>query len=346
MSIPKLQSAKPDARSSRLKTRFIGDFEEISRIFGQWDGRIEQISRGEFQGSAGIYPGTIVRAFRVETNQSLLTRGVDNADFATIIPITPRNEGVLWRGRRLSPGQITIKGPKVEYYNQTARGSIISGLLVPMPVLRQAAEQLGEFEIGDRLSSSKSLSPAPDKMHRFQQNLLRLLNPSCNVRESTVFSHRETEQECLRWLIACLAGASQLERLEVDRRQRLTLINRALEYMHASLDRPVTAQELCVLLGVNDRALRRLFKEFFGVGPVAYSRLLRLHAVRSHLKRAHGTGATVAEIAPRCGFNRLGAFARLYRTQFGELPSETLGVRGWPGIQQMTREREPHPAKH
>jgi len=144
------------------------------------------------------------------------------------------------------------------------------------------------------------------------------------------------ENKFLRWLIGSLAEGARAEPIETARQQCLPMINRALEYMYASLDHSVTAQELCAVLGLNDRALRRLFKEFFGVGPVAYSRLLRLNAAHSHLKRARGTGSTVADVAPRWGFNRLGAFARIYHIQYGELPSETLGVRGWPGVQEMT----------
>lgn len=336
MSIRDLERCKPEVRPSRLRPRCIRDFEEFGSVFGQWGGRIEQISRGEFRGSIGVYPGKDIRVFCVETNQSLLTRGVDDADYATIIPITPRNEGVLWRGRRLSRGQVIVKGPEVGYYNQTARDTLMCGLLVPMPLLRQAAEQLGGFEIGGSLSASRALRPAAEVLQRLQQSLQRLLNAPAVGLAADAADQRPDEYECLRWLIECLAGISGMQSLDIDRRQSLRLINRAVEYLHASQGRPVTAQELCSLLGVNDRALRRLFKDFFGVGPVAYSRLLRLHAVRSQLKRARGTGASVADVAQRWGFNRLGAFASIYHTQFGELPSETLGVRGWPGVQSLT----------
>jgi len=70
--------------------------------------------------------------------------------------------------------------------------------------------------------------------------------------------------------------------------------------------------------------LRETFQQYFGVPPVRYLNRRTLHQVRSALKAADPSVATVTEIATRFGVWELGRFARDYRVLFGELPSETL----------------------
>jgi AraC family ethanolamine operon transcriptional activator len=116
-------------------------------------------------------------------------------------------------------------------------------------------------------------------------------------------------------------------------------VRRTIDFHHERLDQPLTALDLCAELGVSDRMLRRACREAFGLGPLVYFRLMRMHEVRAALRAARGGDLAVADIVRRWGFHGLGAFAAEYRRQFGELPSETLGVRGWPGVQQMNRRR-------
>jgi hypothetical protein len=119
----------------KLSVRELSDFENFRLVFGQWGGQFQQISRGHFRGQARIYGGVTVRAFQAETNQAIFTRGLDRSNLATVIPITSANEKTLWRGRRLKVGQLLVKGPDVEYYNQTMRNTLITALLVPVEII-------------------------------------------------------------------------------------------------------------------------------------------------------------------------------------------------------------------
>jgi len=78
---------------------------------------------------------------------------------------------------------------------------------------------------------------------------------------------------------------------------------------------------------VSDRLLRLAFHEAHGMGPLAFFRLMRLHAVRDALRDAQGRDLRVADIFRQLGVTRPGAFAGEYRRHFGELPSEALGLR-------------------
>jgi len=330
----------PTHNPLQLGARRLSDVEEFRNLFGRWNGEFRQLSRGKFDGVIHVAAGGLLRAFHAETNQAVLTRGSDSASFVTFIPITPRNEATVWQGRRLSTGQLIVKSPEVEYDNLTGRDTVIHSLLVPEQALRQAARVLTGREVGADINSWVAIRPSPERMRQFERGLATLLAASVGSTGALATPHSPTlEIECLRRLIDVLVDRATGAAMPRCAGSRSMLVKRAVSFMHDRLDRPLSALELCAELGVSDRMLRRAFQEAFGLGPLAYFRVMRLHAVRAALKSARGGDESVVRLARHWGFNRLGSFAAEYQRQFGELPSETLGVRGWPGVQQMTQLR-------
>jgi len=96
-------------------------------------------------------------------------------------------------------------------------------------------------------------------------------------------------------------------------------VKRAVEYIHAHLDAPITLADLVTAAGVPGRTLREHFRSFKGLPPMAYLRRARLARARADL--LGGDGRSVTEIAQRWGFTHLGRFAAEYRRLYGELPS-------------------------
>ena len=85
-----------------------------------------------------------------------------------------------------------------------------------------------------------------------------------------------------------------------------------------SIDRLISAAN------VSERTLRNVFYEYFGVGPIRYLQLRRLHEVRKALKAADVETKTVASILAQHGEWAFSRFADRYRKHFGESPSDTL----------------------
>jgi len=98
---------------------------------------------------------------------------------------------------------------------------------------------------------------------------------------------------------------------------------RAEAFLRRSLEEPVRIEDLCAAVHASRPVLHASFRAAFGTSPMAYLRSLRLSAARRDLERA-GRATTVAAVAMRWGFFRLGSFAGDYRAMFGEKPSETL----------------------
>jgi AraC family ethanolamine operon transcriptional activator len=85
-----------------------------------------------------------------------------------------------------------------------------------------------------------------------------------------------------------------------------------------------TVEDLVIATKVSERTLRSIFCEVFGMPPLRYLRLRRLHQSRKSLSNVSSPETTVAAIAAKYGFWDFGRFARDYRHVFGELPSQTL----------------------
>jgi len=115
---------------------------------------------------------------------------------------------------------------------------------------------------------------------------------------------------------------------------------RAEAFLRGSLEEPVRIEDVCAAVHASRPVLHASFRAAFGTSPMAYLRSLRLSAARRDLERA-GRDTSVAAVAMRWGFFRLGSFAGDYRAMFGEKPSETLvraRGRAAPGA------RQPRPA--
>jgi len=103
-------------------------------------------------------------------------------------------------------------------------------------------------------------------------------------------------------------------------------IKRALDYMHANLDGPLSIEGIVATVGVAGRTLFKHFQDTYGVSPMRYARNLRFERARRALLSATD-GTSITDIATRCGFSHLGRFAVEYRLRFGESPSKTLRKR-------------------
>jgi AraC family ethanolamine operon transcriptional activator len=320
--------------AGRVISRRLHDFSGFSEVFAAWNGKFHQMSRGRFRGAIHVVDGQLVRLFQAETNQSILTRGLDS-DYATFIPINERNAATRWSGRSLPTGSLLAKLPDAEYNNQTRRDTTIRALLVPVPVLQEATRiLLGQSE-DVRLASWAGFRPSPERLKRLERGFDSLLDAALRSQDIVGTDEgRALEMECLRRLVSALHGTHLASPGPVSGRDRKILVDLAVELMHSRLHEPLTAIELCGELGTSDRSLRRAFLEVFGLGPLAYFRVIRLHAVRDALRKARGTEKSVAQIVRSWGFQRLGAFANEYQRQFGELPSHTLGVRGQLRVQR------------
>lgn len=100
-------------------------------------------------------------------------------------------------------------------------------------------------------------------------------------------------------------------------------IKRAIDYLEAHLDSPLTVADLVAASQVTGRTLFQHFRDFTGISPMRYLRNARFAKARDALLRAEPEDSVTA-IAMACGFTHMSRFALEYRQRFGERPSDTL----------------------
>lgn len=137
---------------------------------------------------------------------------------------------------------------------------------------------------------------------------------------------------------ACLAEFSQsliVAYLYANRHNYSELLNRssplaapwqdlrAVEYIEANWDKPLSIEELAKVTGVSARSLFATFQKTRGCSPMAYVRHIRLKRAREFLSQPD-PDTTVSSVVRACQFSNPGHFSKLYFDSFGELPSETL----------------------
>ncbi|MEZ5773300.1 MAG: GlxA family transcriptional regulator [Hyphomicrobiaceae bacterium] len=92
----------------------------------------------------------------------------------------------------------------------------------------------------------------------------------------------------------------------------------AIRLMEERLSPTLPIEEIAASVGVGRRSLEMLFRRHLGLGPGGYYLDLRLNAARRMLSHP---GHSVADIADATGFGSASAFARAFRSRFGESPT-------------------------
>jgi AraC-like DNA-binding protein len=104
-----------------------------------------------------------------------------------------------------------------------------------------------------------------------------------------------------------------------------TAVRRAVAFIDAHPDQPLTLADIAAATGVSVHALRYGFRRHLDTTPARYLRRVRLTHAHHDLQNADPAGGgDVAPIARRWGFGNPDRFADDYRTAYGRPPSETL----------------------
>ena len=99
---------------------------------------------------------------------------------------------------------------------------------------------------------------------------------------------------------------------------------RVTSYIEDNAHKDLTLSDLVNVSGMSARTLYSGFSQAYGIGPMAYLKRVKLGRCREDLLAASPDAEFVGDIAANWGFYHLSSFARDYRREFGELPSESL----------------------
>jgi AraC-like DNA-binding protein len=228
---------------------------------------------------------------------------------------------------RLGPGCIYLNGQPGQNLHLGYESTRYSALVIPMHALADAARNRPDDELGPLRFQSLHVAD-PIAARRWLQTVHYVTD--------TLRSHPETmAQPLLAGAISRLLGAALLTAFpntwttEPHRQGRTaataTTLTRAIAFIETNPDLDITIVDIARAAYVTVRAVQLAFRRQLDTTPMAYLRRVRLDRAHEQLRASNpGDGTTIAEIAARWGFSDPSRFTALYRSTYGQPPSQTL----------------------
>ncbi|AFC31133.1 AraC family transcriptional regulator [Paenibacillus mucilaginosus] len=110
----------------------------------------------------------------------------------------------------------------------------------------------------------------------------------------------------------------------LPRKMSAQQVSRAIEYMHAHIERDISLEELAAVAHMSQSHLSRLFKQATGLSPHQYFIAIRVEKAKSLIQ---SRSLTLAEIASTLGFTDQSHFHRHFKRITGLSPREFLLTR-------------------
>jgi AraC-like DNA-binding protein len=213
-----------------------------------------------------------------------------------------------------------VLGPAGEFstdFQDGFRGLIAA---VPQTVLADALRCFnGDANLLQRIDVVFNRGASLDLARRQMLSLVRTIDdaPEQILHEQRFL--RAHEELLVLHLAKALAEASNAD----DVNRSAVYLARALDYIHAHVLDDIGPVAIASAAGCSLRNLQLLFAREFGQTISATLRRLRLQKARARLLSGD-TNVTITGVALDCGFSHLSDFARHYRLEFHENPSQTM----------------------
>jgi AraC-like DNA-binding protein len=131
------------------------------------------------------------------------------------------------------------------------------------------------------------------------------------------------QQQLLHSVVECFSEGSANAEIPENSLNQNTMV-RFEQLLRSKQSTGASIAEICAMLHVSDRHLRRLCAQHLAMSPRSYDRLYRMSLARRNLRHGNLGSTTVSAVAELSGFHDPGRFAVNYRAMFGEAPSKTL----------------------
>lgn len=282
-------------------------------------------SSGDFRGELTRIDLDRVWMQRTDTNLPWLMNSANDRERAPLLFLADVNQAPLTEGGvQLSPGEILVYRQGSTKHTWTSGPNRLACISLTHEDLAAASEAI----IGRELTAPSAdyiMQPDPPAMER-----LTALHKAAGELAKSLPSILATpgvaqalEQKLVHAMVTCL-GAHVPAEHRSQGLQHSKVIARFERFLEMKQYQPVYLVEICAAIGASERTLRTCCQEHYGLGPVRYLWLRRMHLIRRALQHASPGTTSVTNVATEYGFWELGRFAVEYRALFGESPRDTL----------------------
>jgi AraC-like DNA-binding protein len=313
-------------RSSTVHMHEVAHMGEVFRT--QADVRFYAKKRGECKSTLRSVSVGEITLNQLHCAGPLLVEGTAKKGFTTLLIPGKTEQPVVFTGESVGQDQLMIYGESAEH---TTAQEDRSGfhIFIPAGILETALATRLDTDGIDFSGQRKRITPGSKSTQR-----LRTL-------VSDVYRHLTAEAESEFSPVAVnnihLSMIDEISQLltvdkslindgEIDSPAAGRILRTALRYFEKAGRDPVYLIELCEATRVSERTLHYVFQRQFGISPMKFLKLRRLHLLRERLMTTTAEQVSVKKATLETGLWRLARYAQYYRELFGESPSETLRV--------------------
>ncbi|MEW6737675.1 MAG: helix-turn-helix transcriptional regulator [Acidobacteriota bacterium] len=186
---------------------------------------------------------------------------------------------------------------------------------MPYDTVNQPLEFLTRIHSLNEMIASRLLKLKDSLTSEWQDQQSQLEEQLHSVLDGLLLLHRISQRE-----IEQISAVRQTTRLELYRR-----LYRARDYAAATLNEPITLNEMAGIACLSPNHFLRSFRQLFRQTPHQYLTSLRLERAKELLLK---TNLAVTEICFEVGFESLGSFSTLFRHHLGVSPQTYRQVKG------------------
>lgn len=241
----------------------------------------------------------------------------------------PLNGSSKVNGKRIQSDSVLVCIPDNEYFIAVNDVHEWLNLFIPMKVIRLIHQK---YHVSETKQPNGVVHVGKDTVSRLKKAVQEVfgfgqkVNGSPNGSSNGSNANGKTKKEILSIYENITLKPPETEQMVVgrriiDRSRVMLLIKNKLQ--SEPLDK-IFVEDLAIAANVSGRTLRKIFIEYFGVSPLRYLTIYKMHAARKVLQDSNPNKSTVSNIASQFGFRHFGRFASSYRDLFGELPLDTL----------------------
>jgi AraC family ethanolamine operon transcriptional activator len=301
------------------------DFEAFAETIQGWGLDFQQLDCGHFKADLHqiITPNILISEAHFSRN--LRQRGNPPKNMRTFVIMAEGATPFVWRRQEVDRNSFLIFPEGAELDASSLSGFHVYTLSVSEQKISERLYCEGLTVMPRLLKHGGVIEGDPVKVQSlrcFFENLT-----SATINNPDLLKKQEFQEHLSRELTAhvfAILSFGKERRMTLPFQKKIRLIQGIEAWLEETDYAQCSVQEICRTFQVNERTLRRVFAEWYGVPPKRYLLAIRLNCVRKELSESNSQVTQVSKIANRWGFWHMGQFAMIYRRQFGELPSGTL----------------------
>lgn len=323
----------PDRRlqtsSAFISDTFQTDFEKQAKLYDRLNLSYMQLTAGKFEGRlllSAMDEISIHVEYCNQTMEKQISVSPDDVFFCILLDqpdaptATDGQDSLDWVYVIPPSGGTVVVSPKDSIYLVIAVNR--EELIHSDGMIEEAAEWILNLDKRGAMVKSRCLT---ERLRSNVMDALEVIGQVDSKKSQSIIGQSIIVSIAYALTIECLqeGSFSVFERtLAFDRFYRARRL--LLEELVAETNRKASGLPTNLLNSIGSkRSLEKAFSERVSMGPVSYSRVIRLHNVRRKLTAEEWKAYSIGDIAAQEGFLEWSRFSNYYHKQFGELPSAT-----------------------